>query len=282
MKKFIVFYAILTVINLYGTDFSNPERVDIEIENHNLIDKKKSQPSSTRPRKIIISLIGTSGSGKGTQGTLLSKWLNIPHISVGDLLREEFRNETKIGRVLKIYDNLFFPEQLPDEIPVGLLMRRLSQEDCFDGYILDGFPRTGIQANIIRNVLLSLNDLHIPIHLNISEDEIKVRLLNRYYCPSCGHQVREFDHNPWPGYCPLDANQGVMISLIHRPEDTFKEELERRLKLFRDNKTEILQNLSERDTVIHINLSNDLTPNNVFDLIKMEIIKVLDDNSTVE
>ena len=239
---------------------------------HLILKLEKSVITFTPSKKLIVVLLGAPGSGKSTHGIKLSKLLGIPHISVGDLIRQEILNQTKMGWVIKIYDQ-HFSDGLPDDILVGVLIRRIKREDCKYGFILDGFPKTETQVSILKNVLLRTEDIHIPIFLSLSKENIKSRLQKRYICPSCGVQVREFDNNPWPGYCPIDAKKGKMVLLINRSDDTNKKVLERRLKLFWKNKNMIISSLKKRAAVIIIKQNNDFTQDEIFEHLKEKIIE---------
>lgn len=214
-------------------------------------------------RRFVLNLIGTSGSGKGTQGDMFSSLFGIPNISAGDIFRDEFRNKTKLGWMVENYDKTFYPEYLPDEIPIGMMAKRLGEKDCQLGYILDGFPRTEAQGNSTREVFLRFRDVHIPMFMDVPEKDIWERLPGRDICGNCGHQVRKFDVNPFPGFCPIEAINGKMIKLEKRVEDIDKSKIERRLKMFRDNKDGIISSMNKRDAVKTFPLTNKTPPKEV-------------------
>ena len=126
--------------------------------------------------KIVI--LGMAGSGKGTQAPLLSKKYGIPHISMGDLLREEVKNDSAIGK--KINEIINAGRLVPDELTVSIIRARLSRGDCSKGFILDGFPRTVTQAEMLGEKF----DAAILLELG---DAIAVeRLSGRRQCRECG------------------------------------------------------------------------------------------------
>lgn len=227
-------------------------------------------------KRFVINLIGTSGSGKGTQGELLSQLFLIPNISAGDLFRDEFRNKTKLGAMVKAYDDTHYPAYLPDEVPTGMMARRLAAPDCQTGFILDGFPRTKAQGDVTREVFLGRDDTHIPLFMDVPESAIWERLPSRQICPDCGHQVRKFDENPFPGYCPIDGAKGKMVSLEHRAEDTDRTKTERRLHMFAENKDVILSTMAQRDLVTTFALDNTIPPREVLHRLSTTIQKRLD------
>src|SRR3989304_451011 len=98
-----------------------------------------------------LILIGPPGSGKGTQAKMLAEKLNIPHISTGDILREAVKNSTELGRKAQVFMDK--GELVPDDVIVEMVKERISQADCKNGYIFDGFPRTLHQAQMLDKIL---------------------------------------------------------------------------------------------------------------------------------
>lgn len=227
-------------------------------------------------RRFVLNLIGTSGSGKGTQGEMLSKLFGVPNISAGDLFRDEFRAKSKLGWIVQNYDKHHYPTYLPDEVPIGMMAKRLAEEDCRQGFVLDGFPRTEKQGDATREVFLRTKDLHIPLFMDVPEEDIWERLPGRSICSDCGHQIRQFDENPWPGYCPIDAGKGKMVKLEQRSEDIDRVKIERRLKMFRENKDVILSSMSLRDPVRTFSLNNKIPPREVLHQLCEYIQTLLD------
>jgi len=132
-----------------------------------------------------IIFIAPPAAGKGTQAKLLAEKYNIPHISTGDLLREEATKSTDLG--LKIKDIMKMGALVSDEIITELLKNRLVNEDCNNGYILDGYPRNLEQAKIYDELLKEINrDLGIVIFLDIDRELAMKRTLSRIVCSNCG------------------------------------------------------------------------------------------------
>lgn len=125
-----------------------------------------------------ISLLGAPGSGKGTQAKLLSEYYGIAHISTGDLFRRAISENTPLGQQIKQY----MATLVPDEIVLALVKERLAQDDCKNGYILDGFPRTINQAKLFGEY----TNLDKVIYLNVPKDEVVNRILSRRTCEKCG------------------------------------------------------------------------------------------------
>jgi len=132
-----------------------------------------------------IILIGPPGAGKGTQAEVLTKRLNIPHISTGDIFRKAVREGTSLGIEAKRY--MDSGRLVPDEVTVGIVKGRLTEQDCQNGFLLDGFPRTVPQADALE---LTLQDLGVKIdrviNIEVDRDVLLKRLTGRRVCKSCG------------------------------------------------------------------------------------------------
>ena len=132
-----------------------------------------------------IIFIAPPAAGKGTQSKLVSAEYNIPHISTGDLLRDEINSGSELGN--KIIDDMNSGVLISDDIIVRLLRKRISEVDCQNGYILDGFPRTVEQAKIYQDLLNELRiDVGLVIYMDINKDLALSRSLSRMICSSCG------------------------------------------------------------------------------------------------
>lgn len=127
-----------------------------------------------------IAVFGPPGSGKGTYASRLCQKLATPHISTGDLVREEIKNGTEIGREIEGYTKR--GELVPDDTIIELLKRRISQPDCLSGFILDGFPRTIPQAEALEKIA----SLKVVINLDVPDAVIIERLSSRLTCRNCG------------------------------------------------------------------------------------------------
>ncbi len=129
-----------------------------------------------------IILLGPPGAGKGTQAAILSEKYNIPHISTGQIFRENIKAKTVLG--LKVKEYVARGELVPDEIVIEMTIKKLEELNCrVKGYILDGYPRTVKQAMALDEHELAPD---IAIEIDVSEDECTKRLLSRRYCPKCG------------------------------------------------------------------------------------------------
>ena len=133
-----------------------------------------------------LILFGSPGVGKGTQAKIISKNLNIPHISTGDILRKAVKEQTELGK--RAGEIMARGELVPDDLMIGLIKEVLTSEECKDGFILDGFPRTTIQAEALDRLFtqIGINNA-ILVHITADEKEIIKRLNNRRACKECGN-----------------------------------------------------------------------------------------------
>ncbi len=132
-----------------------------------------------------IVMLGAPGAGKGTQAKKISEKFSIPHISTGDIFRANIKNGTELGKKAKVYMDQGL--LVPDELVVDLVVDRLKQEDCKNGYILDGFPRTIPQAEALDAALIAIGEkMDYAINIEVPDDYIINRMAGRRACVSCG------------------------------------------------------------------------------------------------
>ena len=126
----------------------------------------------------FIILVGPPGAGKGTQAKRLEQALGIPQVSTGDLFRYNLKNDTDLGQLARTYMNK--GELVPDEVTVAMVKDRLAREDCANGALLDGFPRTIAQAEALDNLLAEMGaQISIVPHIHVEQDILVQRLLKR-------------------------------------------------------------------------------------------------------
>jgi adenylate kinase len=134
---------------------------------------------------MVVVLLGPPGSGKGTQARRLVETLGTPHVSSGDLFRHHLSQETELGRIAKTY--MGQGGLVPDDVTVRMVMERISQPDCEQGVILDGFPRTLGQAEALTEALEDRGQqVDIVPLIEVSDDEVMRRLTARRVCEDCG------------------------------------------------------------------------------------------------
>lgn len=134
--------------------------------------------------RLCLILFGAPGSGKGTQAKLLKNVLGLPHISTGDMLRERVARRDELG--LQVEKTLQAGSLVPDATVNALVAERIEQPDCEPGFILDGYPRTVSQAEILTGMLRSQGIAAVVVHLKVDYNVIVARLAGRRQCPVCG------------------------------------------------------------------------------------------------
>ena len=132
-----------------------------------------------------IIMLGAPGAGKGTQAKMIAEKYSIPHISTGDIFRANIKNGTELGKEAKKYMDQGL--LVPDELTVKILLDRVAQPDCVNGYVLDGFPRTIPQAEVLDKALNELGDqIDYAINVEVPDENIIRRMGGRRACLSCG------------------------------------------------------------------------------------------------
>ena len=132
-------------------------------------------------RKINLILLGAPGAGKGTQAEIISKRYSIPAISTGNIIREAIANGTEMGLSAKKYTDS--GALVPDEVVIGIIKDRLAKDDCKNGFILDGFPRTVPQAEALDAMGVEITDV---ISIEVADEDIVTRMIGRRVCKKCG------------------------------------------------------------------------------------------------
>jgi len=193
-----------------------------------------------------IILLGPPGSGKGTQAEMLSKTYGIPHISTGDILREEVMKGTSLGEKVKVYMNK--GELVPDELVIEILKKRLQEPDCKKGFILDGFPRNLRQAKALDIILRDVNlKIDAVVYIDVTDEEIMRRLSLRRTCKVCG-RVYNLYYNP-PKY---DEKCDICGGELFIRDDDKPEVIERRLKVFNEETKPLIEYYEEKRLLVRI------------------------------
>ncbi len=132
-----------------------------------------------------IIMLGAPGAGKGTQAKMIADRYGIPHVSTGDIFRANIKNGTELGKQAKAYMDK--GELVPDELTVKILLDRVAQDDCKNGYVLDGFPRTIPQAEVLDKELDRLGEsIDYAIDVDVPDENIVKRMGGRRACVTCG------------------------------------------------------------------------------------------------
>ncbi len=153
-----------------------------------------------------LILLGAPGAGKGTQAEVICKALNIPAISTGNMLREAVKNETKSGLEAKSF--MDSGKLVPDEVVIGILKDRIAEDDCKNGFILDGFPRTVPQAEALDNMGVTIDKV---VEIYVPDEKIKQRLSGRRVCENCGNSYHvDFKPTKVDGVCDACGGKTVI------------------------------------------------------------------------
>jgi len=190
--------------------------------------------------------LGPPGVGKGTQATRLAAEFGVPHISTGDILREEIKAGTELGRLAQSYiddGNL-----VPDSVAVDIIRHRLTKPDARRGYILDGFPRTVPQAEMFEKLLEELGDrLDRVIYLEASEEVLVKRLSGRRVCRDCGKIFHLVNMPPKKeGVCDLCGGE-----LYQRPDDE-PESVRHRFRVYQEKTADLVRWYEDKDRLTRL------------------------------
>ncbi len=166
-----------------------------------------------------LILLGAPGAGKGTQAELICDKLNIPTISTGNILREAIKNQTERGMMAKSYMDA--GKLVPDEVIVGIVSERLTADDCKNGFILDGMPRTVAQAKALDDMKV---DIDVVLSIEVDDSAIENRMSGRRVCESCGASYHMEHKKPKAeGVC--DSCGGKLILRADDAPETVRDRL---------------------------------------------------------
>jgi len=214
--------------------------------------------------KMKIVMLGPPGSGKGTYASRLTKILGVPHISTGDMVREEIKAQTELGKKIKEYSDK--GELVPDEIIINLLAERLRKPDAQKGFILDGFPRTLRQAEALEEI----SKIDLVINLNVPDEIIVQRLSNRLVCKRCGAIYNRLTLKPKVnGVCDVCGGE------LYQREDDKPEVIRERLKVYRRNTAPLIEYYRKKGLLRDVYCNDLMTPPEVMVEKIMEIINSL-------
>ncbi len=194
-----------------------------------------------------LILLGAPGVGKGTQAKKIMQEFSIPQISTGDILRSAVHENSELGKkVKKILEN---GQLVPDEIILQIMQKRLNEDDCRKGFILDGFPRTIPQAIGLDNILKKRVDPHIKvIEIYVEEEEIINRLINRRLCSKCGKDYNlKLNPPPADGRCIQCGG-----SIIQRSDDE-ESTIRKRLKVYQEQTTPLIDFYQKKNVFYRVN-----------------------------
>lgn len=211
-----------------------------------------------------IIMLGAPGAGKGTQAKKITKKYGIPHISTGDILRANIKAGTELGHKAKTFIDKGL--LVPDDLVVDLVVDRISKEDCVDGYVLDGFPRTIPQAISLDTTLEGINEtIDYAVNVEVPDTVIVERMSGRRACLSCG-ATYHIAYNPTKkeGICDVCGNE-----LVLRDDDK-PETVSKRLQVYHKQTQPLIDYYTEKKVLVEVDGTKEM--NEVFE----DIINILE------
>jgi len=195
---------------------------------------------------VFIVLLGPPGAGKGTQAQKIAHMLHIPHISSGDIFRENFKNKTELGKLANRY--ISRGELVPDDITIAMIRERLSQADCHLGALLDGFPRTPAQAKALDDMLLEFDGkIDAVPYIDVPEQVLVERMAGRFTCKAQGHVYHLVHNSPKvAGICDVDGSE------LYQREDDKPETVKNRYRVFLQNTQPLMDYYREMNVLVEI------------------------------
>ena len=210
-----------------------------------------------------IIMLGAPGAGKGTQAKMIADKYGVPHVSTGDIFRANIKNGTELGMEAKKYMDQGL--LVPDELTVKILLDRVSQPDCKNGYVLDGFPRTIPQAEVLDKALAELGEsIDYAIDVDVPDENIVKRMSGRRACVSCGATYHVVHVPPKKeGICDRCGSE-----LILRDDDK-PETVQNRLKVYHEQTQPLIDFYSKKGVLKEVDGTQEM--NAVFE----DIVKIL-------
>ncbi len=199
-----------------------------------------------------IIMLGAPGAGKGTQAKMIADKYSIPHISTGDIFRANIKNGTELGKKAKEFMDK--GQLVPDELTVEILLDRVGQDDCQNGYVLDGFPRTIPQADVLDEELTKLGDkVDFAINVDVPDENIVRRMSGRRACLKCG-ATYHIEHIPpkKEGICDVCGSE-----LVQRDDDK-PETVQNRLKVYHDQTQPLIDYYNEKGILKSVDGTKDM------------------------
>jgi adenylate kinase len=213
-----------------------------------------------------LIIFGRQGAGKGTQASRLADHLGVPHISTGDMLRAAERDGTEFGRRAKEYMDR--GELLPDDVMIGIVRERLDKADAVEGYILDGFPRTGPQAEALDDIAAE-RPVDVALHIDVPVDVVVDRISSRRVCSNCGavYSTQAPPSADWT--CDVCGGE-----VVHRDDDT-EDAVRRRLAIYDEETRPMLGFYERAGRLVTVDGVGD--PDEVFDRLAAAIDARIDE-----
>ena len=208
-------------------------------------------------------MLGAPGAGKGTQAKMIAAKYQIPHISTGDIFRANIKHGTELGKKAKSYMDQGL--LVPDELTVDLVIDRLAQDDCKNGYILDGFPRTIPQAEALDAALAKLGEkMDYAIDVDVPDENIVSRMSGRRACTGCGATYHIVYNPSKKGECCEVCGEKLILRDDDKPET-----VQKRLNVYHEQTQPLIDYYTKQSILRTVDGTQDM--NDVF----AEIVKIL-------
>ena len=206
-----------------------------------------------------IVMLGAPGAGKGTQAKMIASKYQIPHISTGDIFRANIKNGTELGKKAKSYMDQGL--LVPDELTVDLVIDRLANDDCKNGYILDGFPRTIPQAEALDAALAKLGErMDYAIDVDVPDENIVSRMSGRRACTGCGATYHIVYNPSKKGDCCEVCGEKLILRDDDKPET-----VQKRLNVYHEQTQPLIDYYSKQGCLKEVDGTVDMS--DVFDAI---------------
>ena len=216
-----------------------------------------------------LIIMGAPGSGKGTYAKVLKDIFAVPHISTGEMFRKAIKEGSELGKLAQsLIDKGNF---VPDDITNKLVKQWFAEEDCKKGFLLDGYPRNLDQAKAFTEILKELNiDLDAVINLNVEDDEIVKRIVNRRLCSNCGQGYNIITLPPKvEGVCDL------CNSPLYTRADDNEETVKIRLTVYNNQTKPLVEYYEALNKIVNINSNQEI------ELVIKEIVKAVEDKCSL-
>ena len=210
-----------------------------------------------------LVMLGAPGAGKGTQAKRIAAKYQIPHISTGDIFRANIKAGTELGMKAKSYMDQ--GQLVPDEVTIGMLLDRISQDDCAGGYVLDGFPRTIPEAESLTKALASRGEkLDYAVNVDVPDENIVTRMSGRRACLGCGATYHIVYNAPKKeGICDVCGEK-----LVLRDDDK-PETVQKRLAVYHDQTQPLIDYYKQEGILAEVDGTQDM------DKVFQDIVKIL-------
>lgn len=201
--------------------------------------------------QLRLILLGPPGAGKGTQASAIVEKYNIPHISTGDIFRANIKEKTELGKQIEEYLNKGL--LVPDELVVSIVKDRISKEDCKNGFLLDGFPRTVAQAEALdeelKNMSLTIDKV---INIQADKDLLIERIIGRRICRDCGATYHiKFSPTKKEGICDKCGGE------LYQREDDKLETVEKRIEVYTEQTKPLIDYYAKKGLLLNVDGTKD-------------------------